>query len=95
MAEQTLTLRNDQEAQALFGKHDQHLRKIEQALNVSVVSRGDQIKVSGEQEAVTNAMKLFDDLMVIVRAGAPLRKEDIDYALRALQDSRLIELRQV
>ena len=95
MAEQTLTLRNDEEAQALFGKHDQHLRKIEQALGVSVVSRGDQVKVTGADEPVTKALRLFDDLMVIVRSGAPLHKEDVDYALRALQDSRLIQLRQV
>ena len=32
MAEHALSLRSDQEAQALFGKHDQYLRKIEQAL---------------------------------------------------------------
>ena len=95
MAEQALILRNDQEAQALFGKHDQHLRKIEQALGVAVVARGDEIKVSGSDTAVANALRLFEDLQVVVRSGAPLRKDDVDYALRALQDSRLIQLRQV
>ena len=95
MAEQSLTLRNDQEAQALFGKHDQHLRKIEQALGVSVVLRGNDVKVNGQEEKVTKAVRLFDDLLVIVRSGAPLHKEDLDYALRALQDSRLIQLRQI
>jgi phosphate starvation-inducible PhoH-like protein len=95
MSEQSLTLRNDQEAQALFGKHDQHLRRIEQILGVSVVSRGEDVKVNGQEEAVIKAMRLFDDLLVIVRSGAPLRKDDVDYALRALQDSRLIQLRQV
>ena len=95
MAEQSLVLRNDQEAQSLFGKHDQHLRKIEQALGVSVVTRGDQIKITGQDEAVAKTLRLFDDLLVVVRSGAPLRKDDLDYALRALQDSRLIQLRQV
>ncbi len=95
MAEQLLRLRNDQEAQALFGKHDQHLRNIEQALGVSVVVRGEEIKVSGSDEAVTKSLKLFEDLLVVVRSGAPLRKDDVDYALRALQDTRLVQLRQV
>ena len=95
MAEQSLVLHNDQEAQSLFGKHDQHLRKIEQTLGVSVVTRGDQIKISGADEAVAKTLKLFDDLLVVVRSGAPLRKDDLDYALRALQDPRLIQLRQV
>jgi len=95
MAEQTLSLRNTQEALALFGRHDQHLRKLEAALGVSVVSRGDEIKVSGPEAAVGQAMRLFDDLLVVIRSGAPLRKDDVDYALRALQDPRLIQLRQV
>jgi len=46
-------LRNDHEMLALFGKHDQHLRRIEQALGVAVVSRGDEIKVTGQDEAIT------------------------------------------
>ena len=95
MAEQILTLHDDQEAQALFGKHDQYLRRLEQALGVSVVARGTEVKVNGQQEAVAKAMQLFDDLLVIVRSGAPLRKDDLDYALRTLKDSRLIQLRQV
>ena len=94
MAERALILR-EQEAQALFGKHDQHLRKIEQALGITVVARGDAISVSGPDAAVTKAMQLFDDLLVVVRSAAPLRKDDVDYALRALQDSRLIQLHQV
>ncbi len=95
MAEQSLILRNNQEALALFGKHDQHLRKIGEALGVAVVSRGEEIKVSGEEAAVGRAMRLFDDLLIVIRSGAPLRKDDVDYALRALQDPRLIQLRQV
>ena len=95
MAEQSLSVRNNQEALALFGKHDQHLRKVEQALGVSVVSRGDEIKVSGPDASVGKAVKLFDDLLIVVRSGAPLRNDDVDYALRALGDSRLIQLRQV
>ncbi|MBI3996428.1 MAG: PhoH family protein [Candidatus Omnitrophica bacterium] len=95
MAEQSLPLRNDQEAQALFGKHDHHLRKVEQALGVSVVVRGEDVKITGQPEAIAKAAKLFDDLLMIVRSGAPLHKDDVDYALRALQDTRMVQLRQV
>jgi len=95
MAEQSITLKNDQEAQALFGKHDQFLRRIEQVLRVAVVLRGESLKISGEEAAVSQALKLFEDLLVVVHSGAPLRKDDVDYALRALQDDRLVRLRQV
>lgn len=95
MAEKVLTLRNDQEAQALLGKHDQSLRRIEQALGVTITVRGEELKVGGEEAAVSKAFKLFDDLLVIVRSGAPVRKDDLDYALKALTDPRLVGLRQI
>ena len=95
MSEQSLALRNTQEAQALFGKHDQHLRKIEEALGVAVVARGDEIKVTGKDDAVAKALRLFEDLLVIVHSGSPLHKGDVDYALRAIADSRLIQLRHI
>ena len=95
MAEKALILRDDHEAQALFGKHDQHLRKIEAGLGVTLVVRGEELKIAGDEAAVSKAMRLFDDLLVVVRSGSPLRKDDLDYALRALGDSHLIQLRQI
>ena len=95
MAEQALTLRNDQEALALFGKHDQHLRKLEQALGIAVIARGGELKMTGSPDALAKAAKLLADLLVVIRAGAILRKEDVDYALRALSDPRLIQLQAV
>ena len=95
MPEQSLGLRSDLEAQALFGKHDQNLRRIEQDLGVSVVVRGGELKINGQPEAVGRAARLFDDLLIVVRSGAPLRKDDVDYALRSLHDPRLIQLHQV
>jgi len=94
-AEQTLALRNDSEAKTLFGKHDQYLRRIEQALGVSIVARGEELKIVGEEESVSKTLRLFDDLLVIVRSGAPLRKDDLEYALRAMADPRLVQLRQI
>ncbi len=95
MAEKSLTLRNDQETRALFGKHDQYLRKIEAALGVTILARGEDLKISGEDAPVNSAFRLFDDLLVVVRSGAPIRKEDLDYALKALKDPQVVQLRQI
>ena len=95
MAERTLTLQDDTEAQNLVGRHDQHLRTIEQALKVSVVLRQDTIKLTGSDEAVAQAANLFEDLLVVVRSGTALRRDDVEYALRALKDRHLIRLQQV
>ena len=95
MSEKTLTLRDDHEARALFGKHDAHLRRIEQALSVAIVTRGDELKISGEEASVAKCAHLLDDLLLLLRSGAPLRKDDLDYALRALANDKLVQLRQI
>ena len=93
--EKTIALKTTQEAQVLFGKHDQHLRKIEQMLGVTIVARGEELKVSGGEPAVGNVMKLFDDLLMVIRSGAPIRTEDVEYALKALTNPELMQLRQI
>ncbi len=95
MSEQLVALRTQEEAQSLFGKHDQYLRKVEQSLGVVIVSRGESLKITGSDDAVPKAGRLFEELLLIVRSGAPLRMDDVEYALRALRDDRLIQLRQV
>ena len=85
----------DQQLQALFGKHDQHLRRIEQVLGVSVVAREGTLRISGVEPALAKAKQLFDDLLLVVRTGTPLRQDDLDHALKALADSRFTPLTQV
>jgi phosphate starvation-inducible PhoH-like protein len=93
--EKTLTVRSDEEAQALFGTNDQFLRRIEQGLHISIVARGQELKLGGEEAQVTKALQLFDDLLVVARAGMPIRKDDLDYALNALSNPDLVSLRQI
>ena len=93
--ERVWTLRSNEEAQVLYGKHDQHLRRIEQALGVSIVARGEELKITGDEAAIGRTMQLFDDLLVVVRAGAPIRKDDVEYAIKAIADPQLVQLRQI
>jgi phosphate starvation-inducible PhoH-like protein len=95
MAERVVPIQQTQEAQALFGKQDRYLRVIEQRLGVSVVARGTSCTVTGQEDAVAKAARLFEDLLLIVRSGSPLHKGDVEYALRAIEDPRLIQLRQI
>ena len=95
MAERVVPIQQTHEAQALFGKQDRYLRVIEQRLGVSVVARGTSCTVTGQEDAVAKAAQLFEDLLLIVRAGSPLHKGDVEYALRTLDDPRLIRLRQI
>ncbi|MDF2945664.1 MAG: PhoH family protein [Bacillales bacterium] len=72
-------LESNEEAIALFGVRDNYLKIIEQMLNVNIVSRGEQISITGNSENLAIVEKLFDTLLTLIRKGHELQERDILY----------------
>lgn len=68
---------------ALFGAADRHLRMIRDAFAVQVVSRDDQLRVSGEGEQVSKAAAVVDQLQKTLRRQDWLSAEDVGKAIGA------------
>lgn len=67
----------NQEAQVIFGKHDEHLRLLEDLLGVEVFARGNVVKLKGEPSRVEKAQKTFENLRSRVHRMKYLSPEDI------------------
>ena len=70
---------------ALYGEHDRHLARIEQGLGVSLVSRGNQIGISGNPEAVDHARQVLSQLYQRLKRGLTVDQAEIDAAVRRAQ----------
>jgi phosphate starvation-inducible PhoH-like protein len=81
-----LTL-NDQQAQTLFGNHDENLRTIEDAFDVKISSRGNEIFVSGNPENSTAVQKLIGELQSLIEQGYPMKKSDVQTGVRVMRDA--------
>jgi phosphate starvation-inducible PhoH-like protein len=66
----------------LFGEHDQHLARIEQALGVSLVSRGNRIAISGTTDAVALARQALVALYQRLKRGLSVDMGEVDAAVR-------------
>ena len=66
----------------LFGEHDQHLTRIEQELGVSLVSRGNQVAISGAGPAVATARQVLTTLYQRLKRGLEVNKSEVDASLR-------------
>ena len=74
----------------LFGEHDQNLARIEKELGVSLVSRGNQIAISGPAEAVAIARQVLTGLYQRLKRGLDVNRGEVDAAMRlARQDDGL------
>ncbi|HOQ81739.1 MAG TPA: hypothetical protein PLL89_01615, partial [bacterium] len=67
----------NQEAQVIFGKHDEHLRLLEDLLGIEIFARGNIVKLKGEPLRVEKAQKTFDNLRNRVHRMKYLSPQDI------------------
>ena len=70
-----------EQAVSLFGSFDANIRLVEQEFGVSVLARGTDIKVSGEPEAVSRAVKAIDGLLELINRGEQLNEQNVRYVL--------------
>ncbi|RLQ98181.1 PhoH family protein [Falsibacillus albus] len=81
LKQMNLQLDNPNEAIALFGASDAHLKLIEEQLQVSIVTRGEDIFVSGEETKVALVNELIQQLLIVIRKGINIGQRDVLYAI--------------
>lgn len=88
-------MRDNAEALALFGRNDQHLRLIEAALPVTILPRGNEVRVQGDPEAVAQVAALLEELADVYRAGNPVSERDVQYAIRLVRETGRVNLTEM
>lgn len=67
MAEQIITFDAIDQAVSLFGSFDENIKIIEDELGVSVISRGSDLKICGNEENVSKAVRALNSLLVFIK----------------------------
>lgn len=84
------TFQSQEQIRIVFGCQDQYLRQIRERLGISVVIRGDELRLSGEPEQVKIGQRVFADLKRIVEKYGELVPSEITATLaRHCPDSDL------
>jgi len=82
-------LANPSEAISLFGNADSNLKIIEQELNVSIVTRGEAVSLSGDEDRVELAGQILDKLMFLIQRGVAISQRDVLHAVQMGQKGTL------
>ena len=71
----------------IFGQFDQHVKRIEKTLNVTIISREGNIKVLGSEHSSRKAAQIIESLSALANAGNTITEQNVDYALAlAMED---------
>jgi len=87
-----LEIKDQNELQALFGPNDIHLQRLEEKLEVQLVTRGDSISVTGEGSRLQLVQSILQTLLILIRKGASLSERDVIYAIQLAERGMLEEL---
>ena len=92
MTEKTIHFDNPAEIQAVVGRRNEFLTRIEKTLGVRLSGRDVWLKIEGSAESVAKAERFVEALRRARNRGATVREHGIQYALHAFHEGREVEL---
>lgn len=76
-----LQLENTNEAVLLFGISDHHLKMLEDAYGVHILTRGETIQASGKEDAAERVIAVMSELLGLIKKGITISGRDVLYAV--------------
>ncbi|MEY8321270.1 PhoH family protein [Lachnospiraceae bacterium 46-61] len=86
---------NNENMIAIFGQYDSNIKKIEQACEVQIVNRGDDIKIIGEENEVVYAESVLHSLEILAKKGEEITEQNVLYLLQTKEENNLKEIEKV
>ena len=81
MFEQIINFDRMEQAVALFGSFDENIKLIENQYSVNVISRGSDLKITGEAENVAKAVRAVNGLLLLINKGEALSEQHVRYVM--------------
>ena len=86
MTERMVNVERVEDLIAVFGSFDENIRRIEDALGVSIVNRGNELKIVGDPENVDKAARTLEGLLTIAARGEVIDEQRVRYLLTLVQE---------
>jgi phosphate starvation-inducible PhoH-like protein len=82
-------------ANALFGAHNENLKRIAKTVGVKINAKGNTLTIQGEETDIQLSRRVLNDLYHLLQKGYPLYPNDIGYALRIISDDWSVNLEEI
>ena len=80
---------------SVFGSFDENIRRIEETLNVSIINRGTDLKISGDEENVDKAAKTLEGLLCIAAKGEQIDEQRVRYLITLVREGNDAQVAQI
>lgn len=86
MAEKTVSIERMEHAVTLFGSFDENIKLIEKEFQVSVIVRGSEMKIQGDEEKADKARRVVTNLLHMINKGEALNEQNIRYVISLVKE---------
>lgn len=86
MTEEIFSIDRMEHAVSLFGSFDENIKLIEKEFDVAFITRGSEIKIKGDEEAVDKAKRAIKNLLLLINKGETLNEQNIRYVISLVRD---------
>ena len=88
MIERTVNAERVEDVISVFGSFDENIHRIEDALCVSIVNRGTELKVVGDEEAADKAVRTLEGLLMLSAKGETIDEQRVRYLITMVTEGR-------
>jgi phosphate starvation-inducible PhoH-like protein len=86
LIERTVNAERVEDLINVFGSFDENIKRIEDALCVSIVNRGTELKVTGDEEAVDKACRTLEGLLSLAAKGEVIDEQRVRYLITLVKE---------
>jgi len=80
---------------SVFGSFDENIKRIEEALGVTIINRGNELKITGEEEATDKASRALEGLLALASKGEVIDEQRVRYLLTLVKEGNDSQVAQM
>lgn len=82
-------INSSHDARELFGNNDVYLKGIEEELSVSIITRGETVHVSGNEEDIILVERVLQGLLLLIKRNVEFTLRDVMYAIKLAKQNNM------
>ena len=86
MAERVVNAERVEDLISVFGSFDENIKKIEESLNVVIINRGTELKITGDEEAADKAARTVEGLLTLAAKGETIDEQRVRYLITLVKE---------
>lgn len=95
MTEKTINVDRLDQIISVFGSFDENITLMERELGVKVVNRDTELKVSGNEEDVSRAVRVIESLLSLSSRGEAINEQNIRYVMDLVAENNEDKIQQL